>query len=91
MTDIKKSRFTEEQIIGFIKQGEAGLQIKELRRKGGFSDAIFYKWRARYGGMDVLDAKRLRELEGENAKLKRLLAEAHIDIHALKSVLGVKS
>ena len=73
---MKKSRFTEEQIIGFIKQAQAGMPIKELCRKGGFSDATFYKWRAKFGGMDVPDAKRLRELEGENAKLKRLLAEA---------------
>jgi len=90
MTDMKKSRFTEEQIIGFLKQAEAGVPIKELCRKGGFSDATFYKWRARFGGMEVADAKRLRELECENAKLKRLLAEAHLDMHALKSVLGVK-
>ena len=66
------------------------MQIKELCRKGGFSDATLYKWRAKFGGMDVLDARRLRELEGENAKLKKLLAEAHLDMHALKSVLGVK-
>jgi putative transposase len=64
--------------------------IKELCRKGGFSDATFYKWRAKYGGMDVPDAKRLRELEGENAKLKKLLAEAHLDIHALNTAFGVK-
>lgn len=87
---MKKSRFSEEQIIGFLKQGEAGVAVKELCRKGGFSDATFYKWRARFGGMEVADAKRLRELEQENGKLKRLLAEAHLDMHALKSVLGVK-
>jgi putative transposase len=90
MTGMKTSRFSEEQIIGFLKQAEAGMQVKELCRKGGFSDATFYKWRAKYGGMDVPDAKRLRDLESENAKLKRLLAEAHLDMHALKSVLGVK-
>ena len=87
---MKKSRYTEEQIIGFLKQAEAGMAIKELCRKGGFSDATFYKWRSKYGGMEVPDAKRLKQLEGENAKLKRLLAEAHLDMHALKSVLGVK-
>lgn len=87
---MKKSRYTEEQIIGFLKQAEAGIPIKDLCRKGGFSDATFYKWRARFGGLEVADAKRLRELESENAKLKRLLAEAHLDMHALKSVLGVK-
>jgi putative transposase len=90
MTDMKKSRFSEEQIIGFLKQAEAGMPIKELCRKGGFSDATFYKWRSKFGGMEASDAKRLKELEGENAKLKKLLAEAHLDIHALKSVFSVK-
>lgn len=87
---MKKSRYSEEQIIGFLKQADAGMPIQELCRKGGFSDATFYKWRAKFGGMDVSDAKRLKELEGENAKLKKLLAEAHLDMHALKSIFGVK-
>ncbi len=87
---MKKSRFSEEQIIGFLKQADAGMPVKELCRQGGFSDATFYKWRSRFGGMEASDAKRLRELESENNKLKKLLAEAHLDIHALKDVFGVK-
>ncbi len=87
---MKKSRFSEEQIIGFFKQAEAGMPIKELCRQGGFSEATFYKWRAKFGSMQATDAKRLRALESENFKLKRLLAEAHLDIHALKDVFGVK-
>ena len=87
---MRKSKYTEEQIIGFLRQAEAGMLVKELGRKHGFSDASFYKWRAKYGGMNVPDAKRLKELESENGKLKKLLAEAHLDIHALKSVFGTK-
>ena len=87
---MRKSKFTEEQIIGFLQQAEVGMAVAEICRKGGFSDATFYKWRAKFGGMQVSEARRLRELEAENAKLKRLLAEAHLDLHALKSVLGVK-
>ena len=87
---MKKSRFSEEQIIGFIKEAEAGMPVAELCRKHGFSDASFYKWRAKFGGMDVSEARRLRDLEGENSKLKKLLAEAHLDIEALKTAFGVK-
>jgi putative transposase len=79
-----------EQIIGLLRQAEAGIPVAEICRKGGFSDATFYKWRSKFGGMEASDAKRLRELEAENAKLKKLLAEAHLDMHALKSMLGVK-
>ena len=81
-----KTRFTEEQIIGFLKQAAAGAPIKELCRKHGFSDASFYLWRRKYGGMEVPDAKRLRTLEAENARLKKLLAEAMLDNAALKVV-----
>jgi putative transposase len=83
---MKKSRFTDEQIVGFLKQAEGGVAVKDLCRKHGFSDATFYKWRGRLGGMDVAETRRLRELEGENSKLKKLLAEAMLDIEALKVV-----
>ena len=87
--DLKK-RFSEEQIIGFLKQAEAGVPVKELCRQHGFSDASFYTWRAKFGGMTVPDAKRLKELESENARLNRLLAESILDAEALRSVLGRK-
>jgi putative transposase len=90
MTDMRTSKYSEQQIIGFLNQATAGMPIKELCRKEGFSEATFYKWRAKYGGLQVSEAVRLRELEAENGKLKKLLAEAHLDMHALKSVLGVK-
>jgi putative transposase len=83
---MKKSRFAYEQIIGFLKQAESGVVVKELCRKHGFSDPTFYKWRGRFGGMEAVDVRRLRELEGENGKLKKLLAEAMLDIEALKVV-----
>jgi putative transposase len=76
--DVKK-RFTEEQIIGFLKEAEDGVPPKELARKHGFSDASFYLWRSKYGGMDVPDAKRLKSLEVENARLKKLLAESMLE------------
>jgi putative transposase len=83
---MKKSRFTDEQIIGFLKQAESGVAVKDLGRKHGFSDASFYKWRSKFGGKEVSEARRLKELEGENTKLKKLLAEAMLDIEALKVV-----
>ncbi len=85
-----KKRFTDEQIIGFLKEAEAGTPVKELCRKHGFSDAAFYGWRSRFGGMEVADAARLRNPESENNRLKKLLAEAHLDIEALKSVVRGK-
>jgi putative transposase len=84
------SKFNEGQIISFLRQAEAGMPIKEFRRKQGFRVALFYKRRSKNFSMGISEAKRLRELELENGKLKRLLAEAHLDIHALKSVFGTK-
>ncbi|MCT2505651.1 IS3 family transposase [Pseudomonas aeruginosa] len=85
-----KKRFTEEQILDFLKQAEAGVPVKELCRRHGFSDASFYTWRAKFGGMTVADAKRLKDLELENSRLKKLLAEAHLDIESLKVVAREK-
>ncbi len=81
-----KKRFTDEQIIGFLKQAAAGTPIKELFRKHGFSDASCYLWRRKFGGLEVPDAKRLKALEAENAKLKKMLAEAMLDNETLKVV-----
>jgi putative transposase len=85
-----KRRFSEEQIIGFLKEAEGGMPVVELCRKHGFSDASYYKWKAKFGGMEVSDAKRLRALEEENNKLKRLLADALLDNAALKDVVSRK-
>ncbi len=85
-----KNRFTEEQIIGVLKEVEIGMKVAEVCRKHGISEATYYNWKAKFGGMTVSDAKRLKALESENAKLKRLLAESLLDIGALKDVIGRK-
>ncbi len=87
---MKRSRYTEEQIIGILKEQEAGMGVAELCRKHGMSDATFYNWKSKYGGLEVSEAKRLRALETENARLKRLLADAMLDNAALKDLLGKK-
>ena len=85
---MKRSRICEEQIIGILKEHQAGLGTKELCRKHGISDATFYKWRSRYGGMEISEARKLKALEEENRKLKKLLAESMLDVSTLKEMLG---
>ena len=87
--DVKK-RFTEEQIIGFLREADRGVAVKELCRKHGFSEASYYLWRSKFGGMDVSDAKRLKSLEAENARLKKLLAETMLENEVTKEALRKK-
>ena len=85
---MRKSKFTEEQIIKVLKEHAAGLSAAELCRKHGVSEPTFYKWRSRYGGMEISDARRLKALEEENRRLKKLLAESMLDAATLKEMLG---
>lgn len=87
---MKRSRFSEEHIIGILKEQEAGMATVEVCRRHGISPATFYKWKSKFGGMEVSEAKRLRSLEDENAKLKKLLAEAMQDIAVLQDITGKK-
>lgn len=87
---MKRNSWSEEQIIGVLKEHEAGAKVADLCRKHGMSDATFYAWKSKFGGLEVSEAKRLKGLEDENAKLKRLLADAMLDNAALKDLLGKK-
>ncbi len=87
---MKRKRFTEEQIIGVLREQEAGAKTGDLARKHGISEATLYSWKAKFGGMDVSDARRLKALEDENGKLKRLLADTMLDNTALKDLLSKK-
>ena len=87
---MKRKRFTEEQIIGVLKEAEAGVKTADLARRHGISEATIYNWKSKYGGLEVSEARRLKALESENAKLKRLLADAMLDQAALKDLLAKK-
>ena len=85
---MKRRRFSEEKIIGVLKEAEAGAKVDDICRRHGVSSATFYAWRKRYGGMEVNEARRLRELEAENAKLKRIVADQMLDMSAMKELLA---
>ncbi len=85
---MRRSKYSEEQVIGILKEHDAGLSTAEICRKHGMSNATFYKWRGKYGGMEVSDARKLKALEDENRKLKKLLAELMLDVSTLREMLG---
>jgi putative transposase len=85
---MRRSKYSEEQVIGILKEHEAGVSTAEICRKYGISDATFYKWRSKYGGMEVSDARKLKALEEENRRLKKLLAESMLDVSTLREMLG---
>lgn len=87
---MKKSRFSEQQIISILKQADAGIKVQDLCRQHGISDATYYKWKSKYGGMEASDIKRLREVEAENSKLKRMFADMALENRALKDLIEKK-
>lgn len=87
---MKRSRFTQEQIIGILREADAGAQIRELSRRHGITEQTFYRWRNKYGGMDVTEARRLSQLEDENRRLKRIVADQALNLQVLRDLLGNK-
>jgi putative transposase len=87
---MRKSRFSETQIVSILKQADAGMQVKDICRQHGISDATYYKWKSKYGGMDASDLKRVKELEAENARLKRMYADLALENTAMKDLIAKK-
>jgi putative transposase len=87
---MKRSQYTESQIVGILKEADSGVTVKEVCRKYGISDATYYKWKSKYGGLEVSDVRRMRELEAENAKLKRMYADVSLENQALKDLISKK-
>lgn len=87
---MKRSQYTESQVVGILKEADAGMAVKEICRKYGISDGTYYKWKSKYGGLELSDVRRMRELEAENAKLKRMYADVSLENQALKDLLSKK-
>jgi putative transposase len=88
--EMKHSRFNESQIVGILKEADSGVMVKDICRKYGISDATYYKWKSKYGGLEVSDVRRMRELESENSKLKRMYADVSLENQALKDLISKK-